>query len=281
MLGACRWIEHPGEASVMKQLIQDRTNPTGMPVIDRSDTTSPLLSVADVDTFYGPVQSLYGVTIDVKPGETLALLGTNGAGKSTLLKAISGLIPVARGSVTFDGVDVTHRPVHQRVNSGVVLVRGGVGVFPTLTVRDNLQLGGYTLGRRKRQLANRIDHVVDIFPVLGDRMSQHAGTLSGGEQQMVALAKAMLLEPKLLIIDELSLGLAPLVIDRLLQVIDELKRGALTMIIVEQSLNVALAFADRAVFMERGQVCFTGDPTELAANGDLVRAIFFGQRTES
>jgi ABC-type branched-subunit amino acid transport system ATPase component len=265
----------------MKQLIADCTDPNGMRPIDRSDTALPLLSIIDVDTYYGPVQSLYGVSIDVKPGETLALLGTNGAGKSTLLKAISGLIPVARGSVTFDGTDVTHRPVHQRVNAGVVLVRGGVGVFPTLTVRDNLQLGGYTLGRRKRHLSKRIDHVIDIFPVLGDRMSQHAGTLSGGEQQMVALAKAMLLKPKLLIIDELSLGLAPLVIDRLLQVIDDLKRSALTMIIVEQSLNVALAFADRAVFMERGQVCFTGDPTELAANGDLVRAIFFGQRTES
>ena len=265
----------------MNQLIDGPTDPTVTTAGDHSATVSPLLSVLDVDTFYGPVQSLYGVSIDIKPGETLALLGTNGAGKSTLLKAISGLIPVTHGSVTFSGIDVTHRPVHQRVNAGVVLVRGGVGVFPTLTVRDNLHLGGYTLGKSKRKLAARIDHVIDIFPVLGDRMTQHAGTLSGGEQQMVALAKAMLLEPKLLIIDELSLGLAPLVIDRLLQVIDELKRSALTMIIVEQSLNVALAFADRAVFMERGQVCFTGDPTELAANGDLVRAIFFGKRTDS
>ena len=237
----------------------------------------PLLDVEDLNVFYGAVQVLFGVDLHVSVGETLALLGTNGAGKSTALKAISGLIPVSDGRVVFDGIDITNRPTEERVGLGIVQVRGGTGVFPSLSIRENLRLGGFTIMKDRKRLASRIEAVLELFPELSTRLDQRVGTMSGGEQQMVALAKAMLLEPRLLVIDELTLGLAPIVTERLLRVVDELKRSGLTMLIVEQSLNVALNFADRAVFMERGEVRFSGDPVELAQNGDLVRAVFLGQ----
>jgi ABC-type branched-subunit amino acid transport system ATPase component len=237
------------------------------------------LSVEKAEVGYGPVQVLFGVTLAVAEGETLALLGTNGAGKSTLLKAVSGLLPVTSGRVTFDGVDVTHASTEERVAMGLVQVQGGNAVFPTLTVRENLRLGAYTFLKDSSRVSRRIDHVLDLFPALSDRLNQRAGSMSGGEQQMVALAKALLPEPKLLVIDELSLGLAPVVIERILRVIEQLKANGLAMLIVEQSLNVAMAFADRAVFMERGEVRFVGDPAELVHNGDLVRAVFMGAAT--
>jgi len=238
---------------------------------------SSLLDVHRVDVSYGAVQVLFGVDLDIRRGETLALLGTNGAGKSTLLKAISGLIPISKGHVTFDGVDITATPTEQRVRAGIIQVRGGAGVFPSLSVMDNLRLGGFTILRDRHVLAERMSEALEVFPELSGRMDQRVGSMSGGEQQMVALAKAVMLEPVLLIIDELTLGLAPIVTERLLRVVDQLKRAGLTMLIVEQSLNIALNFADRAVFMERGEVRFSGDPVELAQNGELVRAIFLGQ----
>jgi ABC-type branched-subunit amino acid transport system ATPase component len=241
----------------------------------------PLLEVEDLNVFYGAVQVLFGVDLHVSVGETLALLGTNGAGKSTALKAISGLIPVSTGRVVFDGIDITNRSTEERVSAGIVQVRGGTGVFPSLSIQENLRLGGFTIMKDRKRLASRIEAALDLFPELSTRLNQRVGTMSGGEQQMVALAKAMLLEPRLLVIDELTLGLAPIITERLLQVVDELKRSGLTMLIVEQSLNVALNFADRAVFMERGEVRFSGDPVELAQNGDLVRAVFLGQAVTS
>jgi ABC-type branched-subunit amino acid transport system ATPase component len=239
--------------------------------------TSPvLLETKGLDVSYGAVQVLFDVDLEVRQGETLALLGTNGAGKSTLLKAVSGLLPASAGTITFDGLDITARSTDGRVAAGIVQARGGNAVFPTLSVRDNLRLGGFTLLRHRALLAERIDHVVNLFPSLSDRFDQRAGTLSGGEQQMLALAKALLLAPKLLVIDELSLGLAPIVVEQLLRLIGDLKRDGLTMLIVEQSLNVACAFADRAVFMEKGEIRFSGDPAALVENGDLVRAVFLG-----
>ena len=239
--------------------------------------TSPvLLETKDLDVSYGAVQVLFDVDLEVRQGETLALLGTNGAGKSTLLKAVSGLLPATAGTITFDGLDITARSTDGRVAAGIVQARGGNAVFPTLSVRDNLRLGGFTLLRHRALLAERTDHVVNLFPSLSDRFDQRAGTLSGGEQQMLALAKALLLAPRLLVIDELSLGLAPIVVEQLLRLIGDLKRDGLTMLIVEQSLNIACAFADRAVFMEKGEIRFSGDPAALVDNGDLVRAVFLG-----
>lgn len=239
---------------------------------------APLLRVEHLDVFYGAVQVLFEAELEVGLGETVALLGTNGAGKSTLLKAVSGLLRTEAGTISFGDADVTVWPTDARVAAGIVQVRGGSAVFPSLSVDENLRLGGFTVVKDRARFAGRVEYVLSVFPALARRLDQRAGTLSGGEQQMLALGKALLLEPRLLVIDELSLGLAPLVVQHLLGLIDDLKRSGLTMLIVEQSLNVACAFADRAVFMEKGEVRFSGDPNELATNGDLARAVFLGGR---
>jgi ABC-type branched-subunit amino acid transport system ATPase component len=235
-----------------------------------------LLDVRALAVKYGQVQILFDVDLRLEPGEALALLGTNGAGKSTLLKAISGLIGVASGSVTFDGHDITSAPTHQRVAAGMVQLSGGNAVFPNLSVAENLRIGAFTFLRDQRRVTDRVGQVLELFPELRARTTQPAGSLSGGEQQMVAMAKALLPEPRLLIIDELSLGLAPIVVQRLLGVIERLHESGTSLLVVEQSLNVAAAFADRAVFLERGEVRFTGDPDELIRNGELARAVFLG-----
>ena len=216
------------------------------------------------------------MSLDVHDGEVLALLGTNGAGKSTILRAISGLSPVDRGSIVHRGRTITYDDARTRVTGGIVQVPGGKAVFPRLSVAENLLAGAYTYIWDRHRLQAKVDEVVALFPVLRERIDQPAGTLSGGEQQMLALAKALLLEPDILCIDELSLGLAPLIVQDLIEVVAGLKEAGLTMVIVEQSLNVALAISDRAVFMEKGRVRFKGAAQELAERGDLARAVFLG-----
>lgn len=241
-----------------------------------SDVVATAIEIRHLDFSYGHVQVLFDVSVDLHDGEVLALLGTNGAGKSTLLRALSGLAPVDRGTIHHRGVDITHADAGDRVRSGIVQLPGGKAVFPSLSVLENLLAGGYLHIWDKRGLTERIEEVVSVFPVLRDRLSQPAGTLSGGEQQMLAFAKALLLDPDVLCIDELSLGLAPRVVQELLVIVERLKARRLTMVIVEQSLNVALAVADRAVFMEKGRVRFDGPARELAERGDLARAVFLG-----
>jgi ABC-type branched-subunit amino acid transport system ATPase component len=233
-----------------------------------------LLEVRDVDFSYGPVQVLFEVNLDVRAGEVLALLGTNGAGKSTLLHAVTGLGAIDRGVLRLDGEDITRMAPDARLAKGIVEVPGGKGVFPSLSVRENLRARGYSV--RRRGLDARIDGALAMFPILAQRLDQPAGTLSGGEQQMLALAGALMLEPRLLLIDELSLGLAPVIVQQLLDTVSGLKQQGLTMVIVEQSVNVALSIADRAVFMEKGQVQFEGPAQELLERDDLVRAVFLG-----
>jgi ABC-type branched-subunit amino acid transport system ATPase component len=235
-----------------------------------------LLEVRALDVAYGTVQVLFGVDLDVARGETVALLGTNGAGKSTLLKAISGILPPSGGSISFQGEDITSTSADARVRAGLVQLSGGCSIFPGLSVAENLRIGAFTFLDDARRVDERLDHVLTLFPTLRDRLGQRAGSMSGGEQQMVALAKALLPEPELLIIDELSLGLAPLVVEHLLKVLDRLKGEGMTMLIVEQSLNVAVAFAERAMFMERGEIRFSGPARDLLEDGDLVRAVFLG-----
>jgi ABC-type branched-subunit amino acid transport system ATPase component/predicted MFS family arabinose efflux permease len=237
----------------------------------------PALVVSDVDFSYGAVQVLFGVDFHVARGETLALLGTNGAGKSTVLRVIAGLGTPSRGTIRLDGRNITFSTPEQRAGMGILMLPGGKGVFPTMTVAENLEMGAYLLRGDRRLQRERIESVLELFPVLAERRGQGAGSMSGGQQQQLALARVMLHEPEVLIIDELSLGLAPLVVAELLEVLERIKaeRGQ-TMIIVEQSLNVALAFADRAVFMEKGQVRFEGPAAELAERDDLARAVFFG-----
>jgi len=236
----------------------------------------PVLQVRNLDAGYGPVQVLFGVDLDVHEGEVLALLGTNGAGKSTLLRAISGLLTPSRGVIRLDGRAITFTDAPTRVGLGVVQVPGGKAVFPTLTVAENLQAGANRFGWDNRLIEERISEVVTLLPRLAERYDQRAGLLSGGEQQMLAIGKALLLRPRVLLIDELSLGLAPVVVQDLLAVVERLTSQGVTMVLVEQSLNVALSVADRAVFMEKGQVRFTGPARELLERDDLARAVFLG-----
>ena len=236
----------------------------------------PVLQIHNLDFSYGPVQVLFDVGLEVTRGEVLALLGTNGAGKSTLLHAISGLGIPDRGVVRLNGRTLTYVDAEIRFRQGIVQLRGGAGVFPELSVAENLHTSLLTTKLTGLARQAKIDRVLALFPALENRGSVLARELSGGQQQMLALAMALVHDPELLLIDELSLGLAPLVVEELLGVVQDLKAQGQTMIIVEQSLNVALAFADRAVFLEKGRVRFEGPAQELAERDDLVRAVFLG-----
>jgi ABC-type branched-subunit amino acid transport system ATPase component/predicted MFS family arabinose efflux permease len=242
----------------------------------RAPQDIPVLQVRDVDFEYGSVQVLFDVAFEVRRGETLALLGTNGAGKSTILKVICGLGTPSRGVIRLNGATMTFVAPERRGRYGIHLLPGGAGTFPGMSVRDNLEMAAFVLRGDRAAREERFGYVLGLFPDLAGRMDQRAGSLSGGQQQMLALAMVLLHEPEVLLIDELSLGLAPAAVAGLLAVIERLKADGLTMIIVEQSLNVALAVADRAVFLEKGQVRFTGPARELAERDDLVRAVFLG-----
>lgn len=233
-----------------------------------------LLELEDIHFSYGSVPVLFGVSFDVQPGEVLGLLGTNGAGKSTVLRVLAGLSPPSRGIVRYDGSDVTGVPAEALCRRGISLMVGGRAVFPDLTVLENLQLGGFTVDAA--ELDARIERELARFPQLRLRIDNVAGTLSGGEQQQLAVAKALLTDPRLLCIDELSLGLAPTVVATLFDVVREVTATGVTCILVEQSLTVAAQLCGRAVFLEKGAVRFSGDPNELLERGDLARAVFLG-----
>lgn len=231
------------------------------------------VELRDVEFSYGPVQVLFGVSFTVAKGEVLGLLGTNGAGKSTVLRVLAGLETPHDGVVTFDGRDVTGVPAEKLTTVGVGLVMGGKAVFPDLTVRENLQLAGFTV---RTGLDDRISRELDRFPQLALRFDTKAGSLSGGEQQQLGLAKALLLDPTLLCIDELSLGLSPVIVAELFEVVRKVNADGCTCVIVEQSLNVAAQLCGRAVFLEKGAVKFDGPAAELLERGDLARAVFLG-----
>ena len=237
----------------------------------------PVLQVTDIDFSYGQVQVLFDVAFEVRKGEVLALLGTNGAGKSTILRVIAGLGTPARGVVRLDGQTVTFVSPEKRGRMGIRLLPGGKGVFPQMTVRENLEMAAFVYRSDKEDQERRIAKVMDLFENLAERQGQAAGSLSGGQQQMLALACVLLHEPEVLLIDELSLGLSPIMVQELLQVVERLKGEGTTIVIVEQSLNVALAMADRAVFLEKGEVRFEGDAQELLQRDDLARAVFLGR----
>ena len=231
-----------------------------------------LLSCRGIEAGYGRLQVLFGVDFDVDEGEVVALLGTNGAGKSTLLNVVSGLLMPSAGSIEFAGRDITGVGAEQVARLGAALMPGGKSVFPSLTVAENLDLAGWLLSGS--ELAARTPMVLDLFPRLSAHLHTAAGQLSGGEQQMLSLAQALLGQPRLLMIDELSLGLAPAVIADLLDIIDQVRRSGTTIVLVEQSVNLALELADRAVFMEKGDVRFTGPTRELLERPEIVRSIF-------
>jgi ABC-type branched-subunit amino acid transport system ATPase component len=234
---------------------------------------SASLEIEDLHFGYGSAQVLFGVSLRVEPGERLALVGTNGAGKSTLLRVVAGLERPGSGRVRLDGVDIGGVPAERLVQRGLVLVQGGRGVFPDLSVKENLEVQCLTA----RSMGRRRDDLLSAFPVLRSRWNQPARTLSGGEQQQLALAKAVLLSPSVLCIDELSLGLAPIVVEALLAVVSSIADSGVTLILVEQSLNIAAALCSRAVFLEKGSVRFEGDVAELLSRKDIARAVFFGE----
>ncbi len=237
----------------------------------------PVLQVNGVDFSYGHVQVLFDVGFEVRRGEVLALLGTNGAGKSTILRVIAGLGTPSRGVVRLNGHTVTYVSPEKRGPLGIRLLPGGKGVFPQMSVRENLEVAAFTYRRDDADFERRIGRVLDLFDALAERQDAPAGSLSGGQQQMLALAATLLHDPEVVLIDELSLGLSPIVVQQLLGVVERLKAEGTTIVIVEQSLNVALAVADRAVFLEKGQVRFEGDAQELAERDDLARAVFLGR----
>jgi ABC-type branched-subunit amino acid transport system ATPase component/ABC-type branched-subunit amino acid transport system permease subunit len=239
-------------------------------------TGDELLSARGVEVGYGGVKVLFGVDLDVRAGEAVALLGTNGAGKSTLLKAISGLVEPQAGTIELAGDDITGEPAHKVAARGVMQMPGGHGVFPTLTVAENLRVASWLHRRDAAAVEAGIRRVHELFPVLAERAGQRASHLSGGQQQMLALGMAVLGRPKLLMIDELSLGLAPSVVGELLRFVNHLRDDGTTLLVVEQSVNVALEIADRAVFLERGQVRFSGPARDILDRPDLLRSVFLG-----
>ncbi|MEX2658964.1 MAG: MFS transporter [Acidimicrobiales bacterium] len=238
-------------------------------------TDRPLLICKDVDVKYDTVQILFGVDVEVKENEIVALLGTNGAGKSTLLKAISGLVDPVGGAIFFDGRDITHADAVQTARAGIVQVPGGKAVFPTLTVEEHFKAGTWLFANEDPAVVRaRVDEVLERFPRLQERWDQLAGNLSGGEQQQLALGMAFVAKPKLLIIDELSLGLAPTIVELLLKMVRAIHAQGCTIILVEQSVNVALTIASRAYFLEKGEVRFSGPTAELLKRGDILRSVF-------
>jgi ABC-type branched-subunit amino acid transport system ATPase component/MFS family permease len=234
----------------------------------------PVLQVRNLHAGYGNVQILFGVDFDVHAGETVAILGTNGAGKSTLVKAISGLLTPTDGVVLFQGENVAGMDAELLAERGIVMLPGGKSVFPGLTVERNLQLGCYLHWSDSQYVKRARREVLELFPRLGQRLGQRAGTLSGGEQQMLGLAQALMNRPQVLIIDEFSLGLAPVVIGELIGVIRRVQESQIAVVVIEQSINIAAQLASRAYFLEKGEVRFQGAMAELAERTDLVRSIF-------
>ena len=235
-----------------------------------------LLHVDAVDFSYGHLQVLFGISLHVNRGEALALVGTNGAGKSTLLRVVAGLEKPTTGSVTFDGRDITGVAAERLAGEGLVLIPGGRAIFTDMTVAENLEMQALCIRRQRALVKERTERVLTTFPRLSERLTQQAGTLSGGEQQQLALAKALMLDPQLLCVDELSLGLAPVVIGELMEIVRQLNQSGITLVIVEQSLNVAAQLCTRSVFLEKGEVRFEGQTADLLERDDIARAVFFG-----
>jgi branched-chain amino acid transport system ATP-binding protein len=234
------------------------------------------LIIEHADVRYGQTRALFGISLEVESGSVLAVLGANGAGKSTLGRAASGLVPLAGGRLTFDGTDVTGWAPHRIRRAGLTYLPEGRGIFPGLSVMDNLRMAVRQLdGKHSRRAA--VDDALTRFPVLGDRNSQRAGSLSGGEQQMLALARALCVRPKLIIADELSLGLAPKVVDSVFETLESIKSEGITIVLIEQFVHRALGFADECIILARGAITWRG-PAESA--GDEVLGQYLGEAYE-
>jgi branched-chain amino acid transport system ATP-binding protein len=232
-----------------------------------------VLAVEEVRSSYGRIEALHGVSLDVAAGEIVTLVGANGAGKTTLLRAISGVQPISAGRIRFEARRLDVMSAHARVALGIAQVPEGRQVFAPLSVEDNLRLGGWT--RRGERLDAEVAWVYELFPALASRRRVSAGTLSGGEQQMLAIGRALMAKPRLLLLDEPSMGLAPMLVDQILDVVHSLKQGGLTVLLVEQNARAALAIADRGYVVETGRIATSGSAGELLAD-DRVRAAYLG-----
>jgi branched-chain amino acid transport system ATP-binding protein len=232
------------------------------------------LEIDAIDAGYGDAQVLHGVSVSVAPGEIVALLGSNGAGKTTTLRTVAGLLPLRKGEIRFAGTSLTSVPAHQRPALGLSLVPEGRELWPQLTVRENLLLGGYN-PRSRPSIEKNLERVHALFPKLLDRASQRAGSLSGGEQQMCAIGRALMSEPRLLLLDEPSLGLAPVIVDQMLEAISSLHKAGLTLLLVEQNLVAALDLASRAYVIESGRVKLQGTAEQLR-NDPAIREAYLG-----
>jgi len=230
-----------------------------------------LLTLEGVDAFYGDLQALHGVSLEVRAGELMALVGANAAGKTTTLRVISGTLPARGGRVLFDGQDLASMPAHLRVAQGIVQVPEGRRLFPFMTVHENLLLGAHAPQARAQQEAS-LDYVLRLFPVLKDRSTQLAGSLSGGEQQMCAIGRALMARPRLLMLDEPTLGIAPVLVQRIFETVAAINRDGVTVLLVEQNVRRALALAHRAVALENGRVVLSGPARELLADDRLKKA---------
>jgi branched-chain amino acid transport system ATP-binding protein len=230
-----------------------------------------VLALKDIETRYGQIYALRGISFEVKEGEIVALLGANGAGKSTTLKTISSLVPASSGTVEFMGKDITYDQPHAIVEKGVIHVPEGRMIFKELTVRENLELGSFTL-KDNVERNRRIEHVFDIFPVLKERHKQMGGFLSGGEQQMLAIGRALMTEPKVLMLDEPSMGLAPILVQIIMDIIKQINDGGTTVLLVEQNAKAALKLADRGYVLETGEIVMDGDAEVLSKDESIVKA---------
>ena len=234
-----------------------------------------LLEVKDLEVYYGVIQALKGISFEVNEGEIVTLIGANGAGKTTTMQSIMGLIPSKHGSVTYNGQEITKLPCHKIVNLGMAQVPEGRRVFQELTVYENLLMGAYTQ-KNKVQIKKDIEGIYEKFPRLGERRGQIAGTLSGGEQQMLAMGRAMMCHPKLLMLDEPSMGLSPLLVDQVFDMIKEFHANGTTILLVEQNAGKSLAISDRAYVLENGRIVLSGTGRELMQSEEVKKAYLGG-----
>jgi ABC-type branched-subunit amino acid transport system ATPase component len=233
-----------------------------------------LLKLENIHAFYGPIQVLFGIDLEVADGEIVALLGTNGAGKTTILRVISGVLKPSEGTVTFDDESLLGRRPAEIVQKGIVQMPGGRGVFPGMSVLENLEIAGFLYGRDRKRRDEMVDKVMEFFPALKDRRKQVAGSMSGGQQQMLTLAKSFIMDPSLLLIDELSLGLAPKIVQDLLEIIRRFNEAGVAVVLVDQHVDLALDASARAYFIERGEIRFSGPAEDLRGRDDLLRSVF-------
>jgi branched-chain amino acid transport system ATP-binding protein len=229
-----------------------------------------LLEVSDIRARYGAIEALKGVSLTVEPKEVVTLIGANGAGKSTTLRSISGLTPPTAGKITFEGKDITRVPAHEVVGRGIALAPEGRHCFPRMTVRENLDLGAYH--RRRDDVADDLDKVFTLFPRLKERENQKAGTMSGGEQQMLAIGRALMARPRLLMLDEPSMGIAPNLVERIYETIEEINRSGVAILLVEQNANYALDVSKRGYVLETGRVVLSNESVHLRDDPEVQRA---------